>query len=115
MTHTPILSGTVLIHFEDRRGNACDCEVNVNYTFDGNDLRIVSSELLGPADIGSWELNKLIWEAAFDHALDNYPECVADVDAVAATPLHEQIAEARKAMGDERWVHLNSIWEAAHA
>lgn len=78
MAHTATLSGTVLIAFEDRRGRDCDCEVNVDYTFDGDDLRIISSELLGPANISDWELDELIWEAAYDHALDSYPEWLAD-------------------------------------
>jgi hypothetical protein len=76
---TAKFSATVLIAFEDRRGNDCDCEVNVDYTFDGeDDLRILSSELLGPANISEWELDELIWEAAFDHALEAYPEWQAE-------------------------------------
>lgn len=76
---TATFSATVLIAFEDRRGHECDCEVNVEYTFDGkDDLRILSSELLGPANISDWELDELIWEAAFDHAFDAYPEWLAE-------------------------------------
>lgn len=76
---TAKLSGTVLIAFEDRRGHDCDCEVNVEYTYDGeDDLRILSSELLTPANISDWELDELIHEAAFDHAVDAYPEWLAD-------------------------------------
>ena len=78
MAHIATLTGTVLVAFEDRRGHDCDCEVNVDYTFDGDDLRILKSEVLGPANISDWEMDELIWDAAYDHALDHYPEWLAE-------------------------------------
>lgn len=115
MPHTSKSSATVLIYFVDRRGRECDCEVNVDYTFDGDNLRLISSELLGPADIGSWELNQLIWDAAFEHALDNYDGFEGEDDTTVVSPLSEQIAEARAEMGEARWAFLNSCWEEAYA
>lgn len=79
MRPTATLSATVLIAFEDRRGNDCDCEVNVTYKYDGaGELQIMSSEPLSPCNISDWELDELIYEAALDHAIDAYPEWLAE-------------------------------------
>ena len=75
---TAKLSTTVIVAWEDRRGCDRDVEANVDYTFDGDDLRILSSELLGPCDMGAWELDEAIWEATMDKAIDAYPEWLAD-------------------------------------
>ena len=79
MAPTGKFSTTVIIAFEDTRGYDCDCEVNVDYTFDGDDdLRIIRSECLSDCDISDCELDELIWEATMDKAIDAYPEWLAD-------------------------------------
>ena len=55
---------TVTIAWEGERGHELDCDFNVTYELDATgDLRILSSQLLGPCDLGDYELDELIWEA----------------------------------------------------
>ena len=78
-------STTVIIAFTDTRGRDCDCEVNVDYSFDGDDdLRILHADCLTECDIGDYELDELIWEATMDKAIDAYPEWLAEYDEQVA-------------------------------
>lgn len=71
-------SAEVLVLYEDRRGHDCDVYVDVDYTFDGADLRILSSRVQGNPNISDYELDELIYQATFDHALDVYPEWLVE-------------------------------------
>ena len=81
MALTANLSTTVTLSWVNRRGCDRDCEVNVDYTFDGgDDLRIKASEIVGDCDLGEWAFDELLWEAVMDRAVEAYPEWLADRD-----------------------------------
>lgn len=82
---TATLNTTATVLWTDQRGCDRDVEVNVRYSFDGDDdLRILSSELLGPCDMGDWEFDEALWEVVMDKAVDAYPEWLAEYQEARA-------------------------------
>lgn len=80
MTLTAKLSGTVTINWTTQRGVERDCDVEVEYTFDGkDDLRIISARPLWDVNgIGDRDFDELVDAAVFDLAHDAYGEWEAD-------------------------------------
>ena len=76
---TATLKTTVNVCWETPRHHERDCDVEVDYTFDGDDLRIIGTRFLGSTDgIGEWELDELVWEAVSEDADQEYAEWLAD-------------------------------------
>jgi hypothetical protein len=79
MARTAHLTATVMIEWQDYRGNDRECEVEVGYTYDGDDLNIGKCNYLGSVEtIGDDELDELIYEAVADLADDAYAEWQAE-------------------------------------
>ena len=81
MAATAKLFTTVSIEWSDFRGRDCGCDVEVDYTFDGEDLRIIKTKFIGSVDTGydGDMLDELVWEAVNDEADESYGEWLADL------------------------------------
>lgn len=94
MAKTANLFTRVIIDWVSPGGYEREVEVEVDYTFDGDELRITKTVLLGMAiGIGEWELEEAVWEAVSDQADEAYAEWVQDYGDY----LYEQAIERRAA------------------
>lgn len=76
---TANLFTTVSICWETPAGYERDCDVEVDYTFDGEDLRIIKAKPIGtPSGVGEWEFDELVWEAVNQEADQAYAEWEAE-------------------------------------
>lgn len=78
MQHTAKLETSVNLAWEDRKGCDRDCTVEVTYTYDGSDLRIIAAR--NDSDLGDWEFDELLYEAVSEVADEQYAEWLADFD-----------------------------------
>jgi hypothetical protein len=72
------LNTTVTIHWINHRGCERDCDVEVSYTYDRDDLRIVETRTLGDCPLSDGEFDELVWEAVSENANAEYDEWLAD-------------------------------------
>lgn len=74
------LNTSVVIAWENQRGCDRDCLVEVEYTFDGEDIEILKTNIVGACDLGDHQFDELVWEAVNEGADDAYSEWLADRD-----------------------------------
>lgn len=72
------LNTTVTLTWENRRGCDRDCTVDVAYTFDGTELRIVETHIVGSDDIDDETFDELLHDAVMEVAPEAYAEWQAD-------------------------------------
>jgi glycerate-2-kinase len=76
---TATLQTTVQIEWQDYRGRDRECELEVTYTFDGDDLRIVS--YAAPVDGYDGDMiDGLVWDAVTEQADEAFAEWLNDRD-----------------------------------
>lgn len=76
---TPQLFATVMLEWQDERGRYHEAEVEVDYTYNGEDLNIISTRPLTSTDsIGDDDFDDQVWEAVTDLADEAYAEWEAD-------------------------------------
>jgi len=94
MNRTANLFTTVTLEWQDERGRYHDAEVEVDYTYDGEDLNIVKIEALGNTDsIDDDDFDNQVWEAVSECADEAYAEWFADY----GDWLYEQAKDRRDA------------------
>lgn len=72
------LHTTVTLTWENRRGCDRDCTVDVAYLFDGEDLRIVETHIVGSDDIDDETFDELLHDAVMEVAPEAFAEWQAD-------------------------------------
>lgn len=98
MALTAHLFARVIIDWEDSHHRERDLEVEVDYTFDGEALRITGTTYLGiPVGISDWDLEEAIWEAVNDQADEAYAEWLADYGEYLADVAVDRASEDRAA------------------
>lgn len=65
------LTARVIITWVNARGCDRDCEVEVDYTFNGNDLTIISDRALTESELPS-DYDELVYDAVWDVADDEF-------------------------------------------
>ena len=76
---TPQLFATVMLEWQDERGRYHEAEVEVDYTYNGEDLNIINTRPLTSTDsIGDDDFDDQVWEAVTDLADEAYAEWEAD-------------------------------------
>lgn len=79
MATTANLFTRIDLDWIDPRGCDRECEVEVDYTFDGETLHIVKTNPIGSVSgIGEWDFDELVWEAVNEVADEAYAEWLAD-------------------------------------
>ena len=74
-TTAPIRSATVAVDWQCSRGFDHGALVEVEYTFDGHNLKVLSARTLSePQGISDYDLDELIDEAVLEHAIDTYEQ-----------------------------------------
>lgn len=92
---TAHLSTTVNVCWETPRHAERDCDVEVDYTFDGDDLRITGTRFIGSVDgIGEYELDELVWEAVNEQADEAYSEWLSDRGDFLFEQARDRVAES---------------------
>lgn len=72
------LTTTVEIAWQNQRGCDRDCTVEVEYTFDGEDIAILKTNIVGHCDLGDYAFDELVWEAVNLVADDEYEAWLND-------------------------------------
>jgi hypothetical protein len=78
MAKTSKLFTTVTICWIDRRGTERDCDVEVGYTFDGEDMNVASSRAIGYDHDDIPDFDELVWQATNKRADEAYAEWQAE-------------------------------------
>ncbi len=92
---TATLFSTVNVGWVDDRGRERDCDVEVDYTFDSDELKITGTSLIGSASgIGEYEFDELVWEAVNAVADEAYGEWLADRGDYMADMRADRAAES---------------------
>ena len=79
------LETTVNIKWVNHKGCDRDCDVEVEYDFDGDDhLEIIKARTVGSCDLSSWEFDEAVHEAVADEAPEAFAEWLAERDEWAA-------------------------------
>ena len=94
MNRTANLFTTVTLEWQDERGRYHDAEVEVDYTYDGEDLNIVKTRPIGDTDSldDDW-YDEQVWESVSEYADEAYAEWQADY----GDWLYEQAKDRRDA------------------
>lgn len=91
---TANLFTTVMLEWQDERGHYHECEVEVDYTCDGEDVNVTKLHFLGNVDsISDDEIDDQVHDAVMDIAHEAYAEWMADYGEY----LSEQAADRRAA------------------
>ena len=69
---------TVILNYEDHRGYERETQVEVDYTFDGEELNIVKTHCLDDWDDSAGDFFDLVFEAVEEEAAEAYAEWRAD-------------------------------------
>lgn len=89
---TAYLSTTVTICWETASHHERDCDADVDYTFDGEKLRIDKIKYVGSLPgISEDDADELVWQAVNEQADEAYGEWIADYGDF----LFEQARDAR--------------------
>jgi len=94
MPHTAHLSATINVCWEDARHVERDTDVEVEFTYDGDDLNITKQTAIGSVTgIGEWEFDDLVWDAVCAVADEAYAEHMADLADMRAEAAYEARCE----------------------
>ena len=69
---------TVVLNYEDHRGYERETQVEVDYTFDGDELTIVKTHCLDAWDDSAGDFFDMVYEAVEEEASEAYAEYMAD-------------------------------------
>lgn len=102
MSLTAKLSGTVYVTWTTPRGIDRECDVEVQYEFDGrDDLKIISARPMWEVTgIGEREFDELVDAAVFDLAHDAYGEWEADYGDYLYEQFRDRMAPEGYVPGD---------------
>lgn len=79
MAKTAKLFATVTIYWINRRGAECDCNVEVDYTFDGaNDLNVIKACAVYVDADTIPDFDDLVWQAVSEYADEAYGEWASE-------------------------------------
>lgn len=79
MNPTANLSTSTTVYWSDERGRERECEIEIDYTFDGESIKLGKRNYLGICDsMDDDDLDNQLWEAVEEVCEEAYAEWLAD-------------------------------------
>jgi hypothetical protein len=78
MARTANLFATVSLSWLDRKGNDRDCDIEVDYTFDGETLKITKAIAFDVDPDNIPDFDEALWDAVMEQADEAYAEDQAE-------------------------------------